>query len=136
MSELPDLPDEPPGTLDLGGFSMSLAVADLEVSKAFYTTLGFVVLHEVEEPRYAILKNGLTTIGLFQGVIEQNIMTFNPGLLADLSRPASFTDVREIERHLVAEGVELTETTHSDSGPAHLSLVDPDGNVIMIDQFF
>ncbi len=131
-------PDGPlPGTLDLGAFSMSLDVADLEASMAFYGRLGFEATHEPEgEHRYVIMKNGETTIGLFEGVIEGNVLTFNPGLTNRMAQLEDFTDVREIQQALTDAGVELTETVQTDQGPGHLTLVDPDGNAILIDQFF
>ena len=130
-----------PGTLDLGTFSISLSVADLERSRAFYEHLGFEVTGGSPDERYLILVNGTAVIGLFQGVFEGNILTFNPGVSipdehGDPSGPASFTDVRDIQAHLADVGVELHESTDPEgTGPAHITLVDPDGNAILIDQF-
>ncbi len=128
--------------LDLGCFSVSLSVADLDRSIAFYEALGFSVLGG--EGDYRILGNGPTKIGLFQGMFEGNILTFNPGLpqdpspeeMADLKPVPDFTDVRVIEQRLVDAGIELTHPTESESGADHVALVDPDGNQILIDQFF
>jgi lactoylglutathione lyase len=139
--------------LDLGCFSMSLNVADLDRSLEFYAALGFRVIGG--EERWRILSNGPTKIGLFEGVIDENTLTFNPGIAQEWDGPEgvteaagpgagpgmpqplpSFTDVREIERHLAEAGIAVTRSTSSDSGPDHITLVDPDGNQILIDQFF
>lgn len=127
-----------PGTLELGAFSISLNVADLEASRAFYEKLGFVVAGGDAEHGYLILKNGEATIGIFTGMFEGNILTFNPGLTGRMEMIQHFTDVRRIEEHLVGNGVELAQRTDPDTptGPAHITLVDPDGNQILIDQFF
>lgn len=126
-----------PGTLDLGAFSISLDVADLEASMAFYAKLGFESTHQPEgEHRYAIMKNGESTIGLFEGVIPANVLTFNPGLTNRMTQLEEFTDVRAIQSALTEAGLELTEHVATGSGPGHLTLVDPDGNAILIDQFF
>lgn len=125
---------------------MSLKVEDLDASLRFYEALGFQVLGGDDD--WKILGNGLTKIGLFAAHIEENILTFNPGLaqdaMADGPRPDGgmpqpldeFTDVREIERQLVEAGIELRRSTENADGPEHIILVDPDGNRIMIDQFF
>ncbi|WP_370325998.1 VOC family protein [Euzebya sp.] len=127
---------ESPGTLDLGAFSISLTVADLEVSRDFYAALGFVVTGGGLDDNYLILRNGHAVIGLFSGMFDRNILTFNPGLSPSVGQLESFTDVREIQAHLREQGIELTETADPDStGPAHITLVDPDGNPILIDQF-
>ena len=142
MDELPTVPaadSSLPGTMELGAFSVSLNVADLAKSQAFYETLGFVVSGGDPEHNYLILKNGETTIGLFHGMFESNILTFNPGLTNRMERLESHLDVREIASTLNAAGVELTTPISSDAGPegaAHVALVDPDGNAILIDQFF
>jgi catechol 2,3-dioxygenase-like lactoylglutathione lyase family enzyme len=127
-----------PGTLELGAFSISLNVADLEVSRSFYEKLGFVVAGGDADHGYLILKNGESTIGIFTGMFEGNILTFNPGLTGRMEMIQHFTDVRRIEEHLVSNGVEPAQLTdpESPSGPAHIALVDPDGNQILIDQFF
>lgn len=136
MSDLPHPPEALPGSLDLGMFSLSLAVADLEASLAFYEKLGFVEVGGSRDENYLILKNGETTLGLFHGMFEANILTFNPGLTPRMEQLDHFTDVREIERRLMDGGLELDETAEGADGPAHVSLVDPDGNRVLIDQFF
>jgi catechol 2,3-dioxygenase-like lactoylglutathione lyase family enzyme len=136
MPDLPQPPETLPGSLDLGVFSLSLAVADLEASLAFYEKLGFVEVGGSRDEDYLILKNGETTLGLFHGMFETNILTFNPGLTPRMEQLDDFTDVREIERRLKDAGLELAETAEGEEGPAHVSLVDPDGNPVLIDQFF
>lgn len=122
--------------MQLGAFSISLAVKDLDASKAFYQKLGFTVTGGDGEG-YLMMVNGTTIIGLFQGMFEDNILTFNPGLAQDTSRVEDFTDVREIRASLVAEGVEMsTDTDPEGTGPAHIVVVDPDGNPVLVDQFF
>jgi catechol 2,3-dioxygenase-like lactoylglutathione lyase family enzyme len=121
--------------MELGAFSVSLAVKDLQASKTFYGQLGFEPVAGDEAQNYLILRNGTTTIGLFQGMFEQNILTFNPGWDANAQPLDSFTDVREIQRELKSNGVNLdTEADESTTGPASIVLVDPDGNPILIDQ--
>ena len=123
--------------MELGAFSISLAVKDLMVSKDFYQKLGFEVTGGGEEQNYLILANGDCLIGIFQGMFEQNILTFNPGLTNQKERLDDFTDVREIQRSLKEAGIELTdEADEATSGAASIMLVDPDGNPILIDQFF
>ncbi|MGB5934772.1 MAG: VOC family protein [Ornithinimicrobium sp.] len=143
MSELPDLPvtaaadPDLPGTLELGAFSVSLSVQDLSASRAFYEKLGFVVTGGDSEAHYLILKNGETTLGLFHGMFEGNILTFNPGLTNRMERLEQFTDVRAVQSNLQKSEVELSTTADPDSsGAASVTLVDPDGNSILIDQFF
>ncbi|WP_436796332.1 VOC family protein [Actinospongicola halichondriae] len=128
--------DPRPGPLDLGVFSLSLAVADLEVSAAFYQKLGFVEVGGSRDDDYLILKNGQTTLGLFHGMFESNILTFNPGLTPQMDQLDEFTDVREIQRRLQSAGIELIEVVESEAGAGHVTIVDPDGNPILIDQFF
>ena len=121
--------------MELGAFSISLAVSDLERSRRFYEILGFEMTAG-DEQSWIILRNGDSTIGLFQGMFEGNILTFNPGLNQDMSEPDTFTDVREIQRRLRAEEIELIETAdEGTTGAAHITLTDPDGNAILIDQF-
>lgn len=121
--------------MKLGAFSISLAVKDLVVSKQFYETLGFAVFAGEIEQNYLIMKNGNTLIGLFQGMFEQNILTFNPGWDENASKLSAFDDVREIQKHLKKEGVSLmSEADESGSGPASFMLTDPDGNPVLIDQ--
>ncbi|MGA9277527.1 VOC family protein [Ilumatobacter sp.] len=139
--ELPTVPSADaslPGELELGAFSVSLSVADLHRSREFYERLGFVVAGGDADADYLILKNGETTIGLFHGMFEGNILTFNPGLTNRMERIESFTDVRAVQRSLDDRGVDLVERVPSDSesGAASITLVDPDGNSILIDQFF
>lgn len=121
--------------MDLGNFSVSLAVKDLATSLAFYEKLGFEKIGGEAEQNWLVLRNGAARIGLFQGMFENNIMTFNPGWNTDGEALEEFTDVREIQRRLKEQGIELvTEADESTSGPASLVLVDPDGNMILMDQ--
>lgn len=122
--------------MELGAFSISLSVKDLGVSRAFYEKLGFAQTGGDGE-HYLIMANGEAVIGLFQGMFEDNILTFNPGLNQDKTRRSDFTDVREIRAELVDAGIELTTDTNPDgTGPAHIAFLDPDGNPVLIDQFF
>ena len=119
-----------------GAFSISLAVKDLGASRSFYEKLGFSVTGGDGE-KYLMMINGTTIIGLFQGLFEKNILTFNPGLAQDTSRVEDFTDVRDIRASLVADGIEMSTDTDPDgTGPASIVLVDPDGNPVLVDQFF
>lgn len=129
---------ELPGGVDLGAFSVSLSVENLDVSQVFYENLGFVVCGGDRAHNYLILKNGETTIGLFHGMFEGIILTFNPGLNNRMERKASFTDIRQIESDLVEAGIAPSQMVDPESveGAASLSLTDPDGNAILIDQFF
>lgn len=121
--------------MELGTFSISLAVKDLEASKRFYEKLGFSVFAGDASQNWLILKNGDHVIGLFQGMFERNILTFNPGWDANAQPLASFTDVRELQRQLKARGVELhQEADEATTGPASFVVVDPDGNPILVDQ--
>jgi len=121
--------------MELGAFSVSLAVKDLAVSRDFYEKLGFVSLGGNVEHGWLILKNGPHVIGLFQGMFERNMLTFNPGWAQDASALHSFTDVRELQRALKAQGVALqTEADENSTGPASFVVVDPDGNPILVDQ--
>lgn len=123
--------------MELGAFSISLTVADLAVSREFYEHLGFDVTGGDADHGYLILKNGTTLIGLFHGMFDQNILTFNPGLANDTSEVEQFTDVREIQAALESAGIGLNERVADDNpeGAAHITLTDPDGNSILIDQF-
>ena len=119
----------------LGHFSISLAVKDLHASRAFYEKLGFQVTGGQAEQNWLILQNGDSTIGLFQGMFEHNVLTFNPGWNARGQRLEKFTDVRDIKRQVKKQG--LTPTTEADestTGPASRMLLDPDGNPVLIDQ--
>lgn len=122
--------------MKLGAFSISLSVKDITVSKAFYEKLGFEKFGGDEKMKYLIMKNGDAIIGLFQDMFEGNVITFNPGWNQDAQNLDSFDDVREIEKSLEANGVELIQKVEADkkSGPAHITLTDPDGNSILIDQ--
>ena len=121
--------------MDLGTFSVSLAVKDLEASRAFYEKLGFSPFAGDASQNWLILKNGDHVIGLFQGMFEKNILTFNPGWDSNAQPVAGFTDVRELQRRLRAGGVQLLqEADEGTTGPASVVLEDPDGNTILLDQ--
>lgn len=121
--------------MQLGAFSVSLAVADIHASRAFYEKLGFTELTGDITQNWLILKNGDAVIGLFQGMFEKNIMTFTPGWDMDAQAVEPFTDVRELQRRLKEQGVELlSEADETTTGPASFTLVDPDGNPILVDQ--
>ncbi|KOY51823.1 VOC family protein [Polaribacter dokdonensis] len=121
--------------MKLGAFSNSLAVKDIQKSKAFYEKLGFSVFAGELEKNYLIMKNGNALIGLFQGMFENNIMTFNPGWDENATHLNDFDDVRKIQNHLKKEGVKLeSEADETTSGPANFVVLDPDGNAILIDQ--
>lgn len=121
--------------MELGAFSISLAVKDIAASRAFYETLGFSVFGGNQDERWLIMKNGTTLVGLFQGMFEKNMLTFNPGWDSDAQPLPAFDDVRDIQRHLLAQGVTLeAQADEATSGPAHIMLTDPDGNPILIDQ--
>lgn len=121
--------------MQLGAFSVSLTVKDLAVSKQFYENLGFTVLGGAMASRYLIMKNGNALVGLFQGMFEKNILTFNPGWDEQAQPLAEFTDVRKIQQHLKTKGVKIdAETDEKTTGPASIVLTDPDGNTILVDQ--
>src|SRR4030095_14256726 len=121
--------------MDLGAFSISLAVKDLEASRKFYEKFGFKAFAGNASQNWLILKNGDHVIGLFQGMFEKNILTFNPGWDQNAQKLASFTDVRELQRRLKAQGVKMEpEADESTTGPASFVAVDPDGNPILVDQ--
>ena len=121
--------------VDLGAFSVSLAVNDIDASRRFYEKLGFVAFMGDITQNWLILRNGDHVIGLFQGMFEKNLLTFNPGWDRDANPLGSFTDVREVQRRLKAQGVEfLTEVDESGSGPGSFLVADPDGNSILVDQ--
>lgn len=121
--------------MELGNFSVSLAVHDIGASRSFYEKLGFAVFMGEQSQNWLIMKNGDHTIGLFQGMFDKNILTFNPGWSSDARPLPEFTDVRELQRRIKEQGVELmTEADESSTGPAAFMLVDPDGNVILVDQ--
>ena len=121
--------------MNLGAFSISLAVKDLGASKEFYKKLGFEVFGGDESQNWLIMKNRDHVIGLFQGMFEKNTLTFNPGWDSDARELDAYTDVRELQRQLKEQGVELvSEADESTSGPASFIAVDPDGNPILVDQ--
>ncbi|MEM8680277.1 MAG: VOC family protein [Planctomycetota bacterium] len=121
--------------MQLGNFSVSLTVKDLEKSRAFYEKLGFSIVGGSPAQNYLVLQNGTTTIGLFHGMFDKNILTFNPGWTKDKEVLEDFDDVRELQARLRDAGVALvTETDPEGTGPASIYLVDPDGNPILIDQ--
>ena len=121
--------------MNLGAFSISLAVEDIAASRAFYEKLGFTEFGGDQEQNWLIMKNGATIIGLFQGMFEGNLLTFNPGWDTDAKELSTYTDVREIQTRLKDQDVALAqEADPATKGPASISLVDPDGNVILIDQ--
>lgn len=121
--------------MKLGAFSVSLSVQDLQASQAFYEKLGFRVFGGDPQKNYLIMKNGRALIGLFQGMFEGNLLTFNPGWDEDARTLDDFDDVRAIQRHLKAQGIPLVQEADEDSaGPASFVVQDPDGNVILIDQ--
>jgi lactoylglutathione lyase len=121
--------------MNLGTFSVSLAVKDLEVSLAFYEKLGFEIFAGDKTHGYLILRNGEATVGLFQGMFKKNILTFNPGWDRNTQRVDEFTDVRELQRAVKDAGIApTTEADESSTGPASFVIEDPDGNPILIDQ--
>lgn len=120
---------------NLGAFSISLAVKDLAASRDFYAKLGFAPVGGKLEQNWLILRNGITTIGLFQGMFERNMLTFNPGWDAVCNPLEQFTDVRALQRQLEGAGLELaTRAEEGGSGPGSFVVVDPDGNPILVDQ--
>ena len=122
-------------SIELGNFSVSLAVKDIAASRTFYEKLGFKAIMGKTEQKWLIMQNATSTIGLFQGMFEKNGLTFNPGWDRSGKPLADFQDVREIQRMLKSAGLTLkTEADEKTSGPASLSLVDPDGNPILVDQ--
>ena len=121
--------------MDLGNFSVSLAVKDIEASKQFYEKLGFSIFLGDQSRNWLIMKNGEHVIGLFQGMFDKNILTFNPGWNSEAQLVDGFTDVRELQRQLRARGVTMiTEADERSTGPASFMIADPDGNLILVDQ--
>jgi len=120
--------------MKLGAFSMSLSVKDLSASIAFYKTLGFSQFGGTADHGYVIMKNGDTLIGLFHGMFEGNMMTFNPGWDQSAGSVDPFDDVRDIKAKLVAAGHAVSHEQGEDTGPASFAVMDPDGNAILIDQ--
>lgn len=121
--------------MKLGAFSISLSVKDLKVSRQFYENLGFTVFAGGMEQHYLIMKNGNALVGLFQGMFEGNILTFNPGWDEHAKNVEEFDDVREIQRHIKSKGITVSpEADEKNSGPASFMVTDPDGNVVLFDQ--
>jgi lactoylglutathione lyase len=121
--------------MQLGAFSISLAVKDLAASRAFYEKFGFTAFGGDPSQNWLILKNGDHIIGLFQGMFDKNTLTFNPGWDQNASLVEGFTDIRELQRRLREQGVELApEADESTTGPAYFMAIDPDGNPVLVDQ--
>ena len=121
--------------MQVGAFSISLTVKDIHASIAFYEKLGFVALMDTSEQNWQIMKNGDTVIGLFQGMFDKNMLTFNPGWDQSAQNLESFTDVRELQKSLKEAGIAFdTEADESTEGPASFVITDPDGNPILFDQ--
>lgn len=121
--------------MELGAFSVSLAVKDIAASRDFYEKLGFSVFGGDQAQRWLIMKNGTTLIGLFQGMFQKNMLTFNPGWDSDAKPVPGLTDVREIQRQLRSQGVVVTQAVDEGAtGPGHIVVTDPDGNDILLDQ--
>jgi lactoylglutathione lyase len=121
--------------MELGAFSVSLNVKDLQASKEFYEKLGFEIFHGDASQNWLIFKNGDHVIGLFQGMFDKNMLTFNPGWDSNAQELDIFTDVREIQRQLKGQGVEfISKADESTTGPASFIVMDPDGNPILVDQ--
>lgn len=121
--------------MELGAFSVSLTVKDIAVSRAFYEKLGFTVFGGDQDQRWLIMKSGTTLVGLFQGMFEKNMLTFNPGWDSDAKTLPEYLDVRQIQERLKAQGLALDqEADGTTTGPAYITLTDPDGNPILIDQ--
>lgn len=121
--------------MELGTFSVSLAVKDIGASRLFYEKLGFTAFAGEQSQNWLIMKNGEHAIGLFQGMFEKNILTFNPGWSSDARPLERFTDVRELQRQLKTHGLNLiAEADETSTGPASFMVADPDGNVILVDQ--
>jgi catechol 2,3-dioxygenase-like lactoylglutathione lyase family enzyme len=122
--------------MQLGAFSISLAVKDIDASMAFYEKLGFKPFAGDVSQNWMILKNGDAVLGLFQGMFERNTLTFNPGWNQDAGALQEFTDVRELQRQLKGQGVALlSEADGQTSGPANFIAIDPDGNPVLFDQY-
>ena len=121
--------------MDLGNFSQSLTVKDVAASKDFYQKLGFEIFHDQSDHGWVIMKSPTAVIGLFQGMFEKNIMTFNPGWDSNGQNTDNFTDIRDIQKKLKREGINIAqEVDENTSGPASFIVEDPDGNPIMFDQ--
>lgn len=121
--------------MELGAFSVSLAVKNIAKSKEFYENLGFAEIGGEESQNWLILRNGEHTLGLFQGMFENNILTFNPGWDKNNQKLDSFMDIRDIHQQLKSQGVEMVqESLTGKTGPSSFAILDPDGNSILIDQ--
>lgn len=121
--------------MQLGAFSISLAVKDLAASRSFYEKFGFQVFAGNAAQNWLILKNGSTVLGLFQGMFDRNMLTFNPGWDSNAQNLDTFTDIRELQRQLKAQGIQLvSEADESTTGPASFMALDPDGNPVLVDQ--
>ncbi len=121
--------------MELGGFSVSLTVKDIKVSRKFYQALGFIVFHGDEDQGWLIMKNKNCNIGLFQGMFDKNILTFNPGWNESANTLSVFTDIRDIQKELKSKGIKIESPVDTNSeGPGSFSIVDPDGNPILFDQ--
>ena len=121
--------------MELGAFSVSLTVQDIEASRLFYDKLGFTIFGGNQSQNWLILKNGDHVIGLFQGMFENNLLTFNPGWDQDAKPLAAFTVIRELQRQLKGQGVSMiSEADETTTGPASFMIADPDGNTILVDQ--
>lgn len=121
--------------MELGAFSVSLAVKNIKASKEFYEKLGFIVFAGDQSQNWLIMKNGDTAIGLFHGMFDKNILTFNPGWNSNAQQLTEFTDIRNLQRQLKSNGINLvTEADENSTGPASFMTVDPDGNMILVDQ--
>jgi catechol 2,3-dioxygenase-like lactoylglutathione lyase family enzyme len=135
LTRSPSTPEPDPKPMHLGAFSVSLAVKDLAAARAFYEKLGFTQMAGNAAQNWLILQNGTTTIGLFHGMFDKNCLTFNPGWSQKAEPLKEFEDVREIQERLEARGLVLaTRADESSTGPAHFTLLDPDGNPILFDQ--
>jgi lactoylglutathione lyase len=135
MTDAGQTTPQPGAHMQLGTFSISLAVKDIQASQEFYEKLGFTSFFGEAAQNWLILKNGDTVIGLFQGMFDKNIMTFNPGWDSNAQPVTPFTDVRDLQRQLKAKGVQFaSEADESTTGPASFMVVDPDGNTILVDQ--
>ena len=121
--------------MQLGAFSISLAVKDLNASKQFYESLGFQVFAGEQARNYLIMKNGNSLVGLFQGMFENNILTFNPGWNENAEKLSSFDDIREIQKSLKQQGFSfVSEVDENSKGPGSFIITDPDGNAVLLDQ--
>ncbi|MGC9315481.1 MAG: VOC family protein [bacterium] len=120
--------------MELGAFSVSLSVKDIAISRAFYKKLGFEVTGGDQDQNWLIMKNGDCIIGLFQGMFDNNILTFNPGWDNNAQQLDSFTDVRELQRELKEQGIQFEVEADDSTGPSYFVIYDPDGNQILVDQ--